>query len=234
MSEQLYKWTRADGGAAHGGAGRWSLPHDGKPGKWMPPLHGKIVPCFHGYHFCRKRDIVYWPVWEGMLWEAEAGRSRPRPADNKVVGRYGRLTRQIGQLTPPVLRRFNYECLAEAEKGIRTRTHLTLYRRGMDLCRANVAHGFDEAAQAEAYSLGGEIMYAYGYRYNYHPFDLLHEAFIVYGYPISPLNVREPIGQLVRISTEIIVRRLRCDQSAADEWHADRLIESMEAERGVG
>jgi hypothetical protein len=31
----------------------WSSPHDGEPGKWMPPIKGDLRLCERGYHYCR-------------------------------------------------------------------------------------------------------------------------------------------------------------------------------------
>ncbi|HUX30180.1 MAG TPA: hypothetical protein VMV78_06085, partial [Thiobacillus sp.] len=58
--ERLFKVLGDDGRPCHGGTGRWRLPHDGKPGDWMPPIEGDLVPCENGYHLCREGDLADW------------------------------------------------------------------------------------------------------------------------------------------------------------------------------
>ena len=83
---KLYKVLNRDGTPCHGGTGRWSLPHDGKPGKWMPAV--AVDPCCSGYHLCRLRDL---PLWLGPAILTVEARGTIVDCPDKIVAAEARL-----------------------------------------------------------------------------------------------------------------------------------------------
>jgi hypothetical protein len=81
-----------DGSPFHGGTGSWSLPHDGQPGDWMPPIEGDLVPCKNGYHLCREGDLL---TWLGPAIFAAEYRGERVDAEDKIVVREARLLRRL-------------------------------------------------------------------------------------------------------------------------------------------
>jgi hypothetical protein len=58
-SKPLYKVLRR-GRSCHGGKLKWSLPKNGKPGKWMEidtEKEGEIDPCCIGLHLTNRPDL---------------------------------------------------------------------------------------------------------------------------------------------------------------------------------
>jgi hypothetical protein len=90
VSETLYKVLNANGRACKGGKGQWALPHNGKPGAWMPAI-ADLKPCETGYHLCRERDLVFW--LGPRIFEAEARGARVE-CEDKVVVAEARLLRE--------------------------------------------------------------------------------------------------------------------------------------------
>lgn len=108
-----YKVLAEGGSAYHGGYGKWHLPKGKRPGKWMPPLDGDLVPCRNGYHLCRRDDLV---VWLGpVIWEVEA-RGEVLEAEDKVVARQARLLRRLDNWTDRTARLFACDCAERALK----------------------------------------------------------------------------------------------------------------------
>jgi len=93
----------------------WSLPHDGKPGKWMPKIIGELIPCENGYHLCRKSDVLEWI--DAEIYEAEY-RGKIIESDSKVVVRQVRLLRKIETWNDRTARLFAVWCAREAIKLI--------------------------------------------------------------------------------------------------------------------
>ena len=56
----LYHVLHIDGTPCNGGKGRWHLPKDGKPGKWMLTLQPPLIPREHAYHLCTRDQLVRW------------------------------------------------------------------------------------------------------------------------------------------------------------------------------
>ena len=106
-TETLYKVLNDDGSCAHGGTGKWFLPHDKRPGRWMPAVNGKLIACLNGYHLCRASDLVYWlgPV----IWEAEHD-GDVLVAEDKLVVRRSRLLRRVSTWTEHSARLFAADC----------------------------------------------------------------------------------------------------------------------------
>jgi len=102
-----------DGRSCHGGELKWSLPHDGKPGKWMPKIEGELIPCENGYHLCRKSDVLEW--LDAEIYEAEH-RGEVVESDSKVVVRQVRLLRKIETWNDKTARLFAVWCAREALK----------------------------------------------------------------------------------------------------------------------
>ena len=96
----LYKFTDADGGASHGGSGRWRL------NRWRS-VRGPLVPCEKGLHLCRERDLVAWLA--PALWEAEAD-GEVVEASDKVVVRRARIVRRVETWNERTARLFAADC----------------------------------------------------------------------------------------------------------------------------
>lgn len=88
MTERLFKVLNTDGSAYLGGNGKWSLPQNGEPGEWMPPIEGELMPCENGYHLCREKDLV---CWIGPTIYAAEYRGERKDNDDKIVVREARL-----------------------------------------------------------------------------------------------------------------------------------------------
>lgn len=87
-----YKVLNEDGSACYGGHGQWSLPHDGKPGEWMPDIVGELVLCENGYHLCREGNLLDW--LGPAIYEAEAGGGIV-DGDNKIACTRARLLHRL-------------------------------------------------------------------------------------------------------------------------------------------
>lgn len=103
---RLFKVLNGDK-AYHGGTGVWSLPHDGQPGEWMPPIVGDLVPCENGYHLCREDDLLEWLGPD--IYDAEH-RGEMVVSDNKVVVREARLLRHYDTWNERMARLFACDC----------------------------------------------------------------------------------------------------------------------------
>ncbi len=89
---KLYKILGKGGVACNGGSGRWNLPKNGKPGKWMPKVK-KIEPCRRGYHLCREENLCIWLNDE--IYEAEGRGEFIRHDNNKDVFPEARLIKKL-------------------------------------------------------------------------------------------------------------------------------------------
>ena len=84
-----------DGKSCNGGSAEWFLPTKCKPGKWMPAVEGKLVPCQSGYHIVKADDILQWVVPDAQIFEVEP-RGRVQYAGDKGVCTSVRLIKQLG------------------------------------------------------------------------------------------------------------------------------------------
>jgi hypothetical protein len=110
-ADSLFKYTGARGEAVNGGNGKWFLPHGSRPGKWMPPISGKLEPCANGYHLCRLTDLLQ---WNGpALWVAEA-RGERVDDDDKIVVREARLVARVKTWNERTMRLFACDCAERA------------------------------------------------------------------------------------------------------------------------
>jgi hypothetical protein len=89
---KTYKVLSADGSPCNGGSGTWHLPKGKRPGKWMEPIKGELIPCENGYHLCRRKDIMQW--LNESIYEAEY-RGEIIKQDDKIVVREVRLLRKL-------------------------------------------------------------------------------------------------------------------------------------------
>jgi len=105
--ERLFKVLDLDGSAFHGGCGKWSLPQNGQPGDWMPPIEGELVPCKNGYHLCRTIDLVRW--LGPSIWSADC-RGERLDDDNKIVVREARLITRYETWNERTARLFACDC----------------------------------------------------------------------------------------------------------------------------
>lgn len=104
---KLYKVLGNGGIACNGGSGKWNLPVDKKPGKWMPKIEN-IIPCRSGYHLCRREDLLLWLNEE--IYEAE-GRGKSIRDENKDVFQQARLIRKIDNWNEKNTRLFATDCV---------------------------------------------------------------------------------------------------------------------------
>ena len=165
MSETLYKVLDADGQAFHGGHGAWSLPHDGDPGDWMPPI-ADIKLCKRGYHLCRPDDLVR---WLGPIICVAEYRGKRVDGDDKIVVAEARLLRQCVGWNERTVRLFACDCAEHVlplferwwPNDTRPRNCILLARRYADgqttrqeLAAAWAAAG--DAARAAAWAAAGD------------------------------------------------------------------------------
>ena len=88
----LFKVLGDNGACYHGGRGRWHLPANGQPGRWMPSIRGKLEACERGYHLCTLAQL---PAWLGpTIWIAEYDGERLDQSD-KIVVRRARLAERV-------------------------------------------------------------------------------------------------------------------------------------------
>jgi hypothetical protein len=104
---KYYKVLGKGGVSCNGGDAKWSIPHDGEPGDWMPEIIGELIPCKNGYHLCRTKDLVVWLNDE--IYEAEF-EGEIIESDDKVVVRKARLLRKLKTWDEKTTRLFAAEC----------------------------------------------------------------------------------------------------------------------------
>jgi hypothetical protein len=107
MTETLYKVLGEHGESVNSGTAKWSLPHDGIPGDWMPKVKGTLVPCRNGYHLCREQDLIKW--LGPTIYEAEYRGARKDDTD-KIVVRQARLIRKVETWNDRTARLFACDC----------------------------------------------------------------------------------------------------------------------------
>ena len=104
-AEKLYKVLR-DGNGTYS-YNPWSLPKNGRPGKWMPKIEGDLIMCEKGYHLCRKQDLIHW-IGPDIY---EAGYKGKRiDGNNKIVVRQARIIRKIDNWNEQTARLFAADC----------------------------------------------------------------------------------------------------------------------------
>ena len=107
MDERLFKVLDENGASFHSGHGQWSLPQNDKPGDWMPPIEGELVPCQNGYHLCREQNLIQW--FGLTIWAVEY-RGERLNCDDKIVVREARLLRQYTTWNECTARLFACDC----------------------------------------------------------------------------------------------------------------------------
>jgi len=117
--EILYKVLDKRGYSCYGGIGQWFLPEkqkDGtwKPGRWMPKIKGKLVPCQNGYHLCRENNILDW-LGESIFEAEYKGEILER--SDKVVVREARLLRKYENWNEKTARLFACWCVRNTPLG---------------------------------------------------------------------------------------------------------------------
>ena len=103
---KYYKVLGKGGVACNGGKGKWYLPKNDKPSKWMPKIED-IKPCENGYHLCELDDLLDWLNEE--IYEAE-GRGKSIRDDNKTVFQEARLIRKCDGWNEKTARLFAADC----------------------------------------------------------------------------------------------------------------------------
>jgi len=112
--EAYYKVLGANGAAFNGGHGKWSLPHDGQPGEWMPRIE-KLVPCQSGYHILTREQVVLLlgPAIHKVEWRGDIIRQF-----DKCVVSEARLICRFDTWNERTARLFACDCAEEAFKLI--------------------------------------------------------------------------------------------------------------------
>ena len=108
---KMYKIVGRKGEALHGGSGKWHLPQRGKPGRWMPPVDGKVCACLNGYHLVTAAGILKWLPRNGaaLLCEAE-GSGNSSKDSTKTAFRRARILKVVGLLNDRSMRLFAADC----------------------------------------------------------------------------------------------------------------------------
>ena len=98
-----YKLLNEDGTTPQG-YGTWFLPkRQGRLGKWMPAIRGKLIGCRNGYHVLKTADLLEW--YGPVLWELEIrGNPVRSKGDNKTIVRQARLIRKVEEWNDQTLR----------------------------------------------------------------------------------------------------------------------------------
>ena len=104
---KLYKVLNEDGTCYHGGRGKWFLPRENRPGKWMPEVKGHLVLCGNGYHLVTASQLIDW--LGPALYEAE-GRGDSMTDGEKGVWRQARLLRRVEEWNERTARLFACDC----------------------------------------------------------------------------------------------------------------------------
>jgi hypothetical protein len=68
------------------------LPNNGKPGKWLPKIKGKLVECWVGYHACKQNQILNW--LNDCMFEVEF-EGKVNNYGDKIAGAKMRLIREM-------------------------------------------------------------------------------------------------------------------------------------------
>ena len=109
-SEVFYKVLGLRGKAMNGGRGRWPLPHDDQPGKWVE-VAGPLVACQNGLHVCRLDWLI---LWLGpTIWRVEIDGERIEQPD-KIIARRGRLLDRCDWWNKKSARLFAVACARRA------------------------------------------------------------------------------------------------------------------------
>lgn len=110
----LYKFLGPNGEAIHGGTGKWRLPKDDRPGRWMPRLGGALVPCVNGYHVCRADGLLPWIGVTLYTAETRGDTIEGKFGDEtytKIVARQARLLRPVHGWGEPLFLLLAADCI---------------------------------------------------------------------------------------------------------------------------
>ena len=91
ITPALFKVLGADGKPCHGGYGKWHLPTDGKPGRWMAKR--KPVCCESGYHLTS--EPLRWYVRGARVFLAQGEGPISGDGDDKAAFSRARLIQEI-------------------------------------------------------------------------------------------------------------------------------------------
>ena len=87
----MYYKVLLDGKSFHGGEFEWSLPKNGKPGKWHS-VTGELMMCLHGLHLTDNPQK--WWDRNAKCYEVEY-KDALEPAEDKICVRKVRLVREL-------------------------------------------------------------------------------------------------------------------------------------------
>ena len=102
-----YKVLKVDGTSPYLGF-QWDLPKNGKPGKWMPRVKGKLAECLRGYHVLKADQLSMWIVADA-LFEVEV-KGKVVDFGNKCACHQARLVRRVETWNEMNLRLFAADC----------------------------------------------------------------------------------------------------------------------------
>ncbi len=89
------------------------MPRDGQPGKPLPTVEGRIVPCENGYHACAPQFVSRWI--SAQLYEVELSGALV-DAEDKTVASDMRIIRKVDAWNAKTQRLFAVWCAREALK----------------------------------------------------------------------------------------------------------------------
>ncbi len=99
----VYKVLGENRRPCHGGYRPWPL----SDGKWRS-VRGPLIPCQHGLHLCRRKDLVHW--LGPTIWAAEYEGEMIVHDDSKIVVRKARLLYQFETWNERTARLFAADC----------------------------------------------------------------------------------------------------------------------------
>jgi hypothetical protein len=152
MSETLYKFLNTDLTPCHGGTGKWRLNVTRR-------VRGTLVPCRHGIHAVRAKDLIWWigPA----LFEFVAVGDEHLVEDKKLVFRAGKITRRIDTWNEKTQRLFAADCAEHI--GPKDPRSIKAIRVARAYARGEATKKELEAARHGAYAAANAAAYAAAY-----------------------------------------------------------------------
>lgn len=147
---RYYKFLNADGTPCHGGSGKWHLPKNGKPGRWMPKIKGDLILCQNGYHLVRDDHL---PSFLGPAMYRVEYAGEIIPDTDKAAVRHARLLYRIEAYTDSRLRHFATDCAERALKRAKVEDERSW--RAIKVARAFADGKATVGELAAAYSAAG-------------------------------------------------------------------------------
>ncbi len=146
-----YKVLAPDGTPVNGGHGKWSLPHDGQSGEWMPKR--KPVLCETGWHLCKRNTVVQFLRGNAVSVFVAEGRGRYDVGWDKISYEQARLVSLVGTLDTRRLRLLAADFAERALPRFEKRyPHDGRPRAAIQAARDYAEGSIDAAARAAAWA----------------------------------------------------------------------------------